>query len=214
MFSKSRIASPTLLVLALGLAACQDGDDGATGELAQRLATPTTLAVATPGYANISGQVQGGDAVEIGPLSVEGGSIDVQTNANGDIEIRDFVIDLGDIVADDGSLADQPITLTNVKVSLSRALVLHDAWSTTGQSARATVYGEVRLDWSMVGADGQAVALSSEHFTDVLVNVNLRAEDDGSVSAHLSLALTGKVMADWGIELRDFETDVRASDGL
>jgi hypothetical protein len=214
MFSKSRIASSTLLVLALGLAACQDGDDGATGELAQRLATPATLTVATPGYAAISGRVQDGDAVAIGPLSVEGGTIDVQTNASGDIEIRDFVIDLGDIVADDGALAEKPVTLTNVKVSLSRALVLHDAWSTTGQSARATLYGEVRLDWSLLGSDGQAVDLSTERFTDVLVNVNLRAEDDGSVSAHLSLALTGQVMANWGVELRDFELDVRASDGF
>jgi hypothetical protein len=217
MLSKSHFASSSLLALSLAVATAAAsgcaGDDavGANGELGARLATPMTLAIVPPSHAAISGRTEAGAAVDVGPLAIEGGTISAKVDANGDLVLSDFVVDLGDIVADSGTLAAAPRILTDVHVSLGRQIVLHDAWSTTGASARATVYGKLRLDWSIVDENGQAVPLAAEVLEDVELNVNLRAEDDGSVSARLSSMHYGRVFADWGIQLSDFQMEVSAT---
>ena len=74
-----------------------------------------------------------------------------------------------------------------------------------GESARGGKPGQLRLDWSKVGDDGRPVPLATYHFTRAPLAVELVAEADGSVSARVSTELTGQVMGNWGVELRDFE---------
>ena len=210
MSSKSRIASSLLLALSLGLVACQDQDGRADGELGQRLAAPTTLAINTSSSAAIAGHDSTGTAVSVGPLTITGGDITVQRNADGDLEIQRFEVRLGDVVADDGSLSQHPATLTHVKVSLGRAIVLRDAWSYTGETARGAVYADLRLDWSLVGDDGSVVPLATQKFADAEIRVSLAAEPDGSVSARLETTLDGSLLAHWGVELDHFAMSLAA----
>jgi hypothetical protein len=213
MSSKSRIASSLLLALSLGLVACQDTDGRENGELGQRLAEPTTLAISTSSTAAIAGHDSAGTEVSVGPLTVEGGDITVRRNDDGDLEISRFEVRLGDIVADDGSLSAHPATLTNVKVSLGRAIILHDAWSLTGETARGGVNGDIRLDWSLVGDDGSVVPLATQKFARAAIRIALAAEADGSVSARLETTIDGSLLASWGIELSDFAMTLSASGG-
>jgi hypothetical protein len=213
MSTKSRIASSLLLALSLGFVACDDTDGRADGELGQRLAQPTTLAISTSSNAAIAGHDTTGAEVSVGPLTVEGGNLTVQRNADGALEIQAFEVRLGDVVADDGSLSGAPRTLTNVRVSLARALVIQAPWSLTGETAHASVYCDLRLDWSIVGEDGSAVPLATQKFHHANLQVALAAEADGSVSARLETTLNGTLLANWGVELTDFAMTLAATDG-
>ena len=215
MYLNSKFASSSLLALTLALAACQESDEvGASGELGARLAAPTTLEVVHPSSAEVSGRDQAGASVEVGPLSVEGGSITAKLDGEGNLVIQDFQVVLADVLADDGTLAGAPRTLTDVRLSLGRQLVLRDAWDATGGSASASVVGDVRLDWAIVDADGTSLPLGTLTVSDVQIDVDLRAEDDGSISARLSASLYGRVFGNWGVELTDFAMEVSAtSDG-
>jgi hypothetical protein len=214
MSSKSRIASSILLALALGLAACQSDDDGgANGVLGTRLTTPTTLAIAAGSQAEVSGRDQQGADVSVGPLMVERGTMTVRRTDGGDLQLDRFDVELGDVIADDGTLAGHPRTLTNVKLSLGRAIVLGNAWSLTGETAYASASGDLRLDWSLVGDDGQVLPLSTQKIANADVFVYVAAEADGSISGRLSVKVDGKVFGNWGVELRDFSMDVDAAGG-
>ncbi len=218
MSSKSLIASSTLLALvvvpALGLAACQDDSGvGASGELGQRLATPTTLDIISPSRAEIAGRDSAGNAVSVGPLAVDGGSISLHTNDAGDIVVEDFVVHFADFLADDGTLAANPRKLTSIKVTLGRALVYRDAWSLSGRGAHATESGDLRLDWSIVDENGNVVPLASQKFDAAQVSLRLQANDDGSVSARVYLELSGQIMANWGVHLSDFTLELSATNG-
>jgi hypothetical protein len=213
MSSNSRIASSLLLALSLGLVACQDSDGRENGALGQRLAEPTTLAISSSSSAAISGHDSAGAEVSVGPLTIEGGDITVQRNADGDLEIQHFEVRLGDVVADDGALAEHPATLSHVKVSLGRVIILHDAWSLNGATARGAVFGDLRLDWSLVGEDGTVTPLATQKFARAAIRVSFAAEADGSVSAHLDTSLDGELLAHWGVELSDFAMSLAATDG-
>ena len=212
MFSKSRIVSTASLALLLGVAACGSGDDRAEGELGQRIAEPTTLAIRATSTAAIRGLDARGHDVDVGPLVVTGGSVPVQ-RIDDRIAVQDLVVHLGDVVADDGVLSGHPLVLTDVTVSLADPMVLEDAWSVTGESARGGKPGQLRLHWTQVSDDGRVVRLAPRDFSRAPIDVALVAEADGSVSARVSTELTGQVMGYWGIELRDFAMHIDASDG-
>jgi hypothetical protein len=214
MSSMIKIASSSLLALALALAACQDGsgdDPGANGELATRLTgAPVTLAIVPPSYARISAHDQAGGPVAMDPLTIEGGSIVVHVDENRALVVDDYVVNLADIVADDGELAANPRTLTDVHVSLGHAIVIDSPWSQDGTGARATVYGEVLLDWSLVDDAGQPAPLATGTWTNVEMTVYLHLEADGTVTARLASTLEGSVLSSWGIELSDFLLNLTA----
>ena len=216
MFLNSKLASSSLMALTLALVACQDGDEvGANGELGARLTAPTTLAIVHPSSAEVSGRDEHGASVAVGPLSVDGGTITVKVDDQGHLVVQDFEVALADILADDGTLAADPRMLTDVRVSLGRQIVLRDAWSETGASANATVSADLRLDWTIIEADGTSLPLGTLTVEDVQLEVDLRAEDDGSVSARLAASLYGRVFGNWGVELTDFAMELSAtSDGF
>jgi hypothetical protein len=178
----------------------------------RRIAEPTTLAIRSSSSAAIRGVDASGHDVEVGPLVVTGGSVTVQ-RIDDRIAVQDLVVHLGDIVADDGALSGHAVVLTDVTVSLTGTMVLDDPWSVTGESARGGKPGQLRLDWAKIGEDGRAVPLAAYNFSRAPLAVELVAEADGSVSARVSTELTGQVMGNWGVELRDFAMHLDASDG-
>ncbi len=215
MSSMSTIASTSLLALALTMSACESSDEPAVNEneLAERLATPTTLDIVSPSYALFVAETQGGGEIDHEPLQVESGRLVLHADERGALVLDALTVDLSDMTVDDGVFANQPRVLTDLRVALTEATVVEQPWSDNGRAARLNVHGTISLDWSLVDeATGDPMPLPTQTWREVEINAYVFLQRDGSVAATLASTLPGRVFDFWGIEISEWMMNVTATD--
>jgi hypothetical protein len=212
----------SLLYLTLGglvLAGCvaepSSGPAAPVGGTGERLAATLDLPL-DPGASRVAVSVAR-DAAEEAPrhvdLEVQGGSVSLRRLPDGDLEVVDLQVVLGDIVFDEDELPPHGLHLTGLAFRLGD--VASVPASRAGEDGRLAAAGQVELvlDWSsVVGAGpGGVVPLGSQRVTAVVLEVEVSTTDDGKALVKLHGRRHGTFVESSGaLDLSELGLELRA----
>jgi hypothetical protein len=188
----------------LGSSACTFDQSGLSPpvQLRDRLATPEHL-VLVPDACFLE--------VNQKAIPLTGGSIDVQADLIGELQLDATDIHLGDI--DVPPTADRPVELhfTDVKLALPKPIAAATEWSAAGDAGFTHIDTDVQLIWSLVTKDGQVIPLAPQNIKKVPLEIDVFEAGNGRLTSTVHGEIQGPFY-DWAgiLEMSDLTVDLRA----
>lgn len=213
---RSFLTVPALGALALTTAACGFQPDGGGQGLAAQLRKRAFLDISTESDVAVSATARSGQHLDVDP-GVLGGQAVLRTTADGWLLVEELEIPLGDVVVPAGTLADRPVTFTDLALRLGTQLAVPLLAPLDGETVALAGFGEadLLLDWSMLSWEGETLPLAMRRIADAPFTVALDLDAGGRLHATINARVDG-VVDELGelVVLRDLQVDVLSSTAM
>jgi len=204
----------TLGLLALGTSACSFEPDSGRPDLASQLRKRAFLDISTDSDVAVSATGRGGQHLDVAPSVLGGGEAILRTTEDGWLLVEELEIPLDDVTVPPGTLADRPVTFTNLSLRLGTQLAVRPSVPLDDSAVALTGFGDadLLLDWAMLSWDGDVLPLAMRRIADAPFTVALEVDADNQLHAAINAHVDG-VVDDLGelVVLRNLAVDVVSS---
>jgi hypothetical protein len=191
----SRIPTLSLLLgLALTTSACAFDDGGVDdAPLASQLGDRVFLDLAATSHVAINAFDGDGNALDYVEPKITGGRVVLRTTGDGWLLVEDLEIQLDDVTIPAGSLADQPVYVTDIELRLGTQLAAQPFWAGDGRAVWATGDADLLLDWSWLTPDGDVYPLATQQLGATVFDVAATLDEHDTLTAQVSSSVRGEV---------------------
>jgi len=148
----------------------------------QTLSEPRTMLLGSSTVEVTAHRMYGGADSSTATLDVKGGSIEVQADTDGTLELISLNAEVGDIILSPSAAPPDGLHLTNVKLELAADAVTTTSWTNDGSTAAASATVTLNLDWAIMTTDGTVIPLAPVRVKSVPISVAVARDAAGKIS--------------------------------